>query len=192
MPSTHARWGTIPRASALFFQKNPDSLMPAAGLPYQTKPPMGPSQMRWWRARAEAADSNPGPGDALDCCTAMPSAWPGPPRTLRPGPRGSSPGKVGKAFEVTQRLLEIVPAATIGIRPRLGVAQRSTGRVATEGRSSPASLEVPEISPPLRPLRPQGGEHLIFSGTPAGVGAVKRGDRMQGRRRRHRRSQSRR
>ena len=90
------------------------------------------------------------------------------------------PWEVGKAFEASAPCSEIVPAAAIG-HPAAGTvwldvngARRQTGDL------NQMIWKVPEMIAYLSGLFALRPGDLIFSGTPAGVGPVKRGDLLHG------------
>lgn len=90
------------------------------------------------------------------------------------------PWEVGKAFEHSAPCGEIVPASTIG-HPKAGrIAVEVNGVVKQQGDLDQMIWKVPEMISYLSGLFELRAGDLIMSGTPAGVGAVKKGDVMKG------------
>ncbi|MBB3998033.1 fumarylacetoacetate hydrolase family protein [Aureimonas pseudogalii] len=91
------------------------------------------------------------------------------------------PWDMAKGFDASAPIGEIAPAARIG-HPAAGLIELRTGDVLRQ--SSDLSMmiwSVPEIVSTLSGLvRLEPGD-LVMTGTPAGVGAVARGDRLEGR-----------
>src|SRR5262245_65278762 len=90
------------------------------------------------------------------------------------------PWEVGKAFESAAPCSEIVPAAAVGHPATGAVWLKVNGELRQQGDLAQLIWKVPEIISHLSGLFALEPGDLIFSGTPAGVGAVKRGDRLQG------------
>jgi len=90
------------------------------------------------------------------------------------------PWEIGKAFDHSAPCSEIVPAAEIG-HPSAGrVWLAVNGETRQEGDLNQLIWKVPEMIAYLSGLFTLAPGDLIFSGTPAGVAAVRRGDRMTG------------
>ncbi len=90
------------------------------------------------------------------------------------------PWEIGKAFEHAAPCSEIIPAGLIG-HPREGRVQlRVNGELRQDGDLNQLIWKVPEILCHLSGLFTLAPGDLIFTGTPAGVGAVQRGDYLQG------------
>lgn len=91
------------------------------------------------------------------------------------------PWDMGKGFDHSAPIGTIRPAAEIG-HPAAGtIALEVGGTVRQSGDLSEMIWSVPEVIAHLSTLvRLEPGD-LIFTGTPAGVGAVVRGDRLVGR-----------
>ena len=90
------------------------------------------------------------------------------------------PWEVGKAFESAAPCSEIVSAAAIGHPTAGAVWLEVNGELRQKGDLAQLIWKVPEMISHLSGLFALKPGDLIFSGTPAGVGAVKRGDRLQG------------
>lgn len=90
------------------------------------------------------------------------------------------PWEVGKAFEHAAPCSAVVPAAEIGHPAKGAVKLEVNGEVRQQGDLSQMIWKVPEMISYLSGLFELKPGDLIYSGTPAGVGAVKRGDRLHG------------
>ncbi|OYX11886.1 MAG: 5-carboxymethyl-2-hydroxymuconate isomerase [Rhizobiales bacterium 32-66-8] len=90
------------------------------------------------------------------------------------------PWEVGKAFEQSAPCTALVPADTIG-HPSAGRIWLSVnGTVKQDGDLNQMIWKVPEMIAELSTLFRLAPGDLIFAGTPAGVGAVKAGDLLEG------------
>ena len=91
------------------------------------------------------------------------------------------PWEVGKAFEQSAPCTEMVLASDIG-HPQHGLIELSVnGAVRQQGNLDQMIWKVPEMISYLSGLFTLEPGDLIFSGTPAGVSAVARGDKLSGR-----------
>ena len=90
------------------------------------------------------------------------------------------PGGIGKAFEQSAPIGPIVPLARTGELLRGAITLDVNGQRRQQGDLSDLIWSVAETIEQLsRAWHLQPGD-LIFTGTPAGVGAVRRGDLMEG------------
>jgi fumarylpyruvate hydrolase len=90
------------------------------------------------------------------------------------------PWEVGKAFESSAPCGELVPAEAIG-HPRAGaIWLKVNGELKQQGDLNQMIWKVPEAISYLSGLFRLAPGDLIMTGTPAGVGAVKRGDTLEG------------
>jgi fumarylpyruvate hydrolase len=88
------------------------------------------------------------------------------------------PWDMGKGFDRSAPISAIVPAATCGHPSRGAVTLALNGELRQRGDLAQMSWKVPEVIAELsRYVELRAGD-LIFTGTPAGVGAVRRGDEM--------------
>ena len=169
------------RESPFFFQKNPDSLIPGGGdFPYPTKSADVHHELEMVVALGRggidipverALDSVYGYAVGLDMTR----------RDLQAEAKKlGRPWEVGKAFESAAPCSEIVPAAAIGHPTAGAVWLKVNGELRQNGDLAQLIWKVPEMISHLSGLFALKPGDLIFSGTPAGVGAVKRGDRLQG------------
>ncbi len=90
------------------------------------------------------------------------------------------PWEIGKAFEHAAPCSALVPASEIG-HPESGrVTLHVNGELRQDGDLNQLIWKVPEMIAYLSGLFRLAPGDLIFTGTPAGVGPVVRGDRLQG------------
>jgi fumarylpyruvate hydrolase len=90
------------------------------------------------------------------------------------------PWEVGKAFAQGAICSKIRPATKSG-HPKKGLVWlKVNGALRQKGDLSEMIWSVPEIVMHLSRLFPLAPGDLIFTGTPAGVGAVKKGDALEG------------
>ena len=90
------------------------------------------------------------------------------------------PWEIGKAFEASAPCSELVPASSIG-HPLAGAIWLDVNGVRRQtGDLNQMIWKVPEIISYLSSLFTLMPGDLIFSGTPAGVAAVSRGDKLAG------------
>jgi fumarylpyruvate hydrolase len=90
------------------------------------------------------------------------------------------PWEVGKAFERSAPCSSIVPASRIGHPSRGRIWLEVNGETRQQGDLGQLIWRVPETIAHLSGLFTLAGGDLIFTGTPAGVGQVQRGDIMRG------------
>ena len=88
------------------------------------------------------------------------------------------PWDTAKGFDASAPLSELVPAAQAAIKPDTRLSLQVNGELRQQGELDDMLFSVPEILVALSGLfRLQPGD-LIFMGTPAGVAALQRGDRL--------------
>jgi fumarylpyruvate hydrolase len=90
------------------------------------------------------------------------------------------PWEVGKAFEASAPASAIVPASAIGHPSKGAIWLDVNGERRQTGDLDQMIWKVPEMISYLSGLFALTPGDLIFSGTPSGVAAVKRGDRIEG------------
>ena len=94
--------------------------------------------------------------------------------------KAGRPWEVGKAFDSAAPCGALVPASRIG-HPDKGMIRLSVnGEQRQKGDLADLTWSVPEIIAHLSALFVLKPGDLIFTGTPAGVGPVQRGDRLEG------------
>ena len=90
------------------------------------------------------------------------------------------PWEMGKSFDNSAPITGLVPAAKIGHPSRGAIWLKVNGQVRQQGDLAMQIWSVPEQINYLSSLVTLQPGDLIFSGTPAGVGPVKPGDRLEG------------
>ena len=90
------------------------------------------------------------------------------------------PWEVGKAFEHSAPCTALVPASEIGHPSTGAVWLKINGETKQEGDLNQLIWKVPEMIAFLSELFELKAGDLIMSGTPSGVGPVKRGDQLHG------------
>jgi len=164
-----------------FFQKNPDNLVAGGGdFPYPPASSDVHHEIEMVVALAKGGRDIPqdraldhvyGYGVGLDMTR----------RDLQgEAKKAGRPWEVGKAFEQSAPCGEIVPASAIGHPDRGTVWLKVNGEIRQEGDLNQLIWKVPEMIAYLSGLFTLAPGDLIFSGTPAGVGPVNRGDRLEG------------
>ena len=91
------------------------------------------------------------------------------------------PWEVGKAFEDSAPCGDIVPASEIGHPDSGAISLRVNGKTVQQGDLNQLIWKVPETIAYLSGLFRLAPGDVIMTGTPAGVGPVKRGDELTGR-----------
>jgi len=94
--------------------------------------------------------------------------------------KAGRPWEVGKAFEHAAPCGDVVPASEIGHPDHGAIRLAVNGEVRQEGDLNQLIWKVPEMIAYLSGLFTLAAGDLIFSGTPAGVGPVQRGDTLVG------------
>ncbi|MEL6766817.1 MAG: fumarylacetoacetate hydrolase family protein [Pseudomonadota bacterium] len=185
--AAHAReMGHDPdREPPFFFQKNPDDLNATGRFPY---PPLSQDvhfEIELVAALGPSLAGHAGPVAAGD---AMGHVWGyavGLDMTRRDlqgqMKKAGRPWEIGKAFAASAPIGPLVPASEIGHPTAGAVTLDVNGARRQEGDLSELIWSIPEIIEHLSALFTLAPGDLIFTGTPAGVGAIARGDRMVGR-----------
>jgi fumarylpyruvate hydrolase len=169
------------REPPFFFQKNPDSLVAGGGdFPYPSMSTDVHHEFEMvvalFRGGTDIAVER-----ALDCVYGYAVGFDMTRRDLQgEAKKLGRPWEVGKAFESAAPCSEIAPAAAIG-HPAAGkVWLDVNGTRRQTGDLNQLIWKVPEMIAYLSGLFALRPGDLIFSGTPAGVGPVKRGDVLHG------------
>lgn len=90
------------------------------------------------------------------------------------------PWDTAKAFDQSAPISSIVPASEIGHLQRGRIALEINGTLRQQGDIGDMIWKIPEIIAELSTYFELAAGDLIYSGTPAGVGPIERGDRLQG------------
>ena len=163
-----------------FFQKNPDNLTTSGTFPY----PVASSDVHHEIELVVALDK--GGTDiardaALEHVFGYAVGLDMTRRDLQQKARDMGrPWEIGKAFEASAPCSEIVPASAIGHPSDGAIWLDVNGERRQTGDLNQMIWKVPEIIAYLSGLFTLAPGDVIFSGTPAGVAAVKRGDRLSG------------
>jgi fumarylpyruvate hydrolase len=163
-----------------FFQKNPDNLVLDGAFPY----PPASNDVHHEIEMAVALDK--GGRDipiaaALDCVYGYGVALDMTRRDLQGKAKDAGrPWEVGKAFEASAPISPIVPVSKTGHPSKGAIWLDVNGTRKQTGDLDQMIWKVPEMIGYLSGLFTLAPGDIILSGTPAGVGAVKRGDIMHG------------
>ncbi|HEX5286039.1 MAG TPA: fumarylacetoacetate hydrolase family protein, partial [Polaromonas sp.] len=90
------------------------------------------------------------------------------------------PWEIGKAFEHSAPMTDIVTVDKVGHLVKGTIWLKVNGEVKQQGDLDQLIWNVPEIIAHLSAIFELKAGDLIMTGTPAGVGAVNRGDVMEG------------
>ena len=168
------------REPPFFFQKNPDSLVLDGRFPY----PAASSDVHFEIELVVALKS--GGSDipverAMDCVYGYAVGLDMTRRDLQgEAKKLGRPWEVGKSFEASAPCSAIVPASRIGHPERGAVWLDVNGKRRQTGDLSQLIWKIPETISYLSGLFRLAPGDLIMTGTPAGVGAINRGDTMKG------------
>jgi len=89
------------------------------------------------------------------------------------------PWEVGKSFEKSAPMSELVPASESGHLDQGRICLKVNGEIKQDGDLNQMIWKVPEMIAYLSRFYDIAGGDLIMSGTPAGVGPIQRGDKME-------------
>jgi fumarylpyruvate hydrolase len=168
------------REPPFFFQKNPDSLVVDGRFPY----PPGTSDVHHEIEMVVALGSGGrdiAEADALGHVYGYAVGLDMTRRDLQgEAKKLGRPWEVGKSFDASAPISPIVPAAEIGHPAKGAVWVAVNGTERQRGDLDQMIWKVPEMIAYLSRLFELAAGDLIYSGTPAGVGAVVKGDRLHG------------
>jgi fumarylpyruvate hydrolase len=169
------------REPPFFFQKNPDSLIPGGGdFPYPAKSADVHYEFEMVVALGGGGSDIP-VERALDCIFGYAVGLDMTRRDLQSEAKKlGRPWEVGKAFESAAPCSEIAPASAIGHPAKGAVWLKVNGELRQQGDLTQLIWRVPEMISHLSGLFALQPGDLIFSGTPSGVGPVRRGDVLHG------------
>lgn len=168
------------REPPFFFQKNPDNLLPA-GQPFPY-PPL--SEDVHYEAECviflkEGGENIP-VEKALDCIYGYAIGIDFTRRDLQAvAKKMGRPWEVAKAFEFSAPVSPIVPADELGHPANGRIWLDHNGKRVQEGDLNQMIWKVPEIIAELSNLFILAPGDVIMTGTPAGVGAVVKGDTVE-------------
>lgn len=95
--------------------------------------------------------------------------------------KAGKPWDAAKGFDKSAPVSAIVPKAEAGQAETFDLELTVNGAVRQKGSTAAMIWSVPEIISELSKLFELAAGDLIFTGTPSGVGAVQRGDRLEAR-----------
>ena len=169
------------REPPFFFQKNPDNLVPDGGeFPYPPASNDVHHELEMVVALREGGKDIP-TERALDHVFGYAVGLDMTRRDLQTEAKKlGRPWEVGKAFEHSAPCSAVVRASEIGHPVKGRVWLEVNGQKRQEGDLSQLIWKVPEVISYLSGLFTLRPGDLIYTGTPAGVAAVKRGDRLHG------------
>lgn len=169
------------RELPFFFQKNPDTLVPDGGdFPYPPKSDDVHHEVEMVVALHKGGRDIPA-ASALDCVYGYAVGLDMTRRDLQNEAKTlGRPWEVGKAFEAAAPCSAIAPAAENGHPARGAVWLKVNGELRQQGDLAQLIWSVPEIVAHLSGFFALTSGDLIYTGTPAGVSPVKRGDRLHG------------
>ncbi len=168
------------REEPFFFQKNPDNLILDGSFPYPDKSEDVHFEIEMVVALHEGG-KDISPDQALDHVYGYAVGLDMTRRDLQgQAKKAGRPWEIGKAFECSAPCSAIVPAAAIGHPAKGRVSLTVNGELRQDGDLSQLIWKVPEMIAYLSGLFTLQPGDLIFSGTPAGVGPVQRGERLHG------------
>lgn len=169
------------REAPFFFQKNPDTLVLSGGVfPYPDKTSDVHHEMEMVVALKSGGKDIP-VEKALDHVFGYAVGLDMTRRDLQAeAKKAGRPWEIGKAFEYSAPCSAIVPAAEIGHPAKGAVWLKVNGAEKQKGNLDQLIWKVPEMISYLSGLFELKAGDLIYSGTPAGVGPVKKGDIMEG------------
>ena len=169
------------REPPFFFQKNPDTLLPSGSVfPYPSRSNDVHFELEMVVA-LKAGGRDISIDAALECVYGYAVGLDMTRRDLQgEAKKLGRPWEVGKAFDFSAPCSAVVPCARIGHPERGAVVLEVNGETRQKGDLSHLIWKVPEMIAYLSGLFTLAPGDLIFTGTPAGVGAVRPGDHLHG------------
>lgn len=169
------------REPPFFFQKNPDNLL-AAGhdFPYPPKTQDVHHEIELVIALGRGGINIP-VGSALEHVFGYGVGLDMTRRDLQgEAKKAGRPWEIGKAFEASAPCSALVSAEKIGHPAKGAIWLKVNGALKQQGDLAQMIWKVPEMISYLSEYFTLAPGDIIMSGTPAGVGAVKRGDKLHG------------
>ena len=169
------------REPPFFFQKNPDTIVPSGGVfPYPSKTKDVHFEMELVVALGKGG-KDIAEDDALDCVYGYAAGLDMTRRDLQgEAKKMGRPWEVGKAFEFSAPCAEIVPVSEIGHPSDARLWLKVNDEIRQDGNINQLIWNVSESISYLSGLFTLAPGDLIYTGTPAGVGATVRGDILVG------------
>jgi len=171
--------GDPDREVPFFFQKNPDNLDQSGEFPYPPKSTDVHHEIEMLVA-LKSGGTNIAPEDALGHVFGYAVALDMTRRDLQAEAKATRrPWEIGKAFERSAPCGPLVPVEGVG-HPASGmVSLHVNGAMRQQGDLDQMIWKVPEMIAYLSDHFELAAGDVILSGTPSGVAAVARGDRME-------------
>lgn len=168
------------REAPFFFQKNPDNLDAGGSFPYPSASSDVHHEIEMLVALKSGGVDIP-VAAALDCVYGYGVALDMTRRDLQAQAKElSRPWETAKAFDHSAPCTAIVPADRIGHLAQGAIWLDVNGKRRQTGDLSQMIWKVPEMISYLSGLFRLKAGDVLLSGTPAGVGAIQRGDLMHG------------
>lgn len=172
--------GDPDRDPPFFFQKNPDNLVLDGAFPYPPASKDVHHEIEMIVALKSGGNDIP-LEKAMDCVYGYGVALDMTRRDLQGKAKDlGRPWEVGKAFEASAPCTALAPASEIGHPSKGAIWLEVNGQRKQTGDLNQMVWKVPEMISYLSGLFTLRPGDLILSGTPSGVGAVKRGDNLHG------------
>jgi fumarylpyruvate hydrolase len=163
-----------------FFQKNPDNLDVSGKFPYPPASEDVHHEIEMVVA-LKSGGKDISPEKALDCIYGYGVALDMTRRDLQAKAKDMGrPWEVGKAFEASAPCTPLTPASVVGHPTQGAIWLDVNGERKQTGDLNQMIWKVPEMISYLSGLFTLMPGDIILSGTPSGVGPVKRGDRLKG------------
>jgi fumarylpyruvate hydrolase len=163
-----------------FFMKNADNLATDGRFPYPPKTEDVHHEIELVVALAKGGRNIP-VGKALDCVWGYGVGLDMTRRDLQGEMKKMGrPWEIGKSFEFSAPCGPLVPAARIGHPEAGAIWLKVNGETRQKGDLNQMIWKVPEMIAYLSELFELAPGDVIMTGTPAGVNAVKRGDKLLG------------
>lgn len=173
--------GDPDREAPFFFQKNPDNLDQSGEFPYPAKSDDVHHELEMLVA-LKSGGTDIAVADALDHVYGYAVALDMTRRDLQGEAKAARrPWEIGKAFERSAPCGPLMPASEIGHPASGAISLSVNGAVRQEGDLGQMIWKVPEMIGYLSEYFALAAGDVILSGTPSGVAAVTRGDRMEAR-----------
>lgn len=164
-----------------FFQKNPDNLLLEGNdFPYPTMTEDVHHEIELAVALKSGGDNIPA-DKAMDCVFGYAVSLDMTRRDLQGQMKKMGrPWEIGKAFENSAPITELIPADQIGHPVEGAVWLKINGETRQEGDLNQLIWKIPEMIAYLSDLFTLHSGDVILTGTPSGVGPVQRGDKLHG------------
>lgn len=163
-----------------FFQKNPDNLVTSGEFPYPAASNDVHHEIELVAALGRGG-RDIAVADALECVWGYGVALDMTRRDLQgEAKKLGRPWEVGKAFEASAPCSALRPVSDIGHPAQGAIWMKVNGALRQEGDLDQLIWKLPQVISILSGLFTLAPGDLIFTGTPAGVGPVVRGDLLEG------------